>query len=83
MNKPPWKAAAGGNKRNLSSGMFGELGWRMFADMGRKSAALRCLPLTLLLRDNCHVENDNHENAQACRSSETHIVDPVAVISGR
>jgi hypothetical protein len=63
--------------------MFGELEWRMFADLGRKSAALRCLPLTLLLADNGHVENDNRENAQEYRSSETHIVDPVAAISGR
>ena len=54
----------------------------MFANLGRKSDALRCLPLTLLLRDNCHVENDNRENAQEYRSSETHIVDPVAAISG-
>ena len=72
-----------GSKRNLRVGMFGELEWRMFADLGRKAAVLRCLSLTLLLRDNCHVENDNRENAKEYRSRKTHIVDPVAAISGR
>ena len=71
------------SKRNLRGGMLGKLEWRILADLGRKSAALRCLPLTLLLRDNCHVENDNRENAQEYRSRKTHIVDPVAAISGR
>ena len=63
--------------------MLGKLEGLTFADLDGKPAALTGLSLTLLLRDNCHVENDNRENAQKYRSSETHILDPVAAMSGR